>query len=475
MRSGGLVKRGSAGFELFGAAVILTAASAVQAADLEGLADNMKQQEKQLQEQRLLIDKLEKQIDQLGSSQKPAVGSRTQMEIYGGLIPFAERVQARSATTAAPAIRPNQLAAGAYTGTNQEGRGRMTVGTSHIGFRGTQQLADGYQALWQIEAGAALDGDSAVIGNTNVFGLRNSRVGVAGPFGTAFLGNWDTPYKAITMPIVPMKGVTTFDYNVVIGNPGFGVFATTAQSGRVGGKADASFDRRQGNSIQYWTPNLSGFSAQLAYSLDEGKSSATTVPSISPAIWSMSAGYTSGPFSLHYAYERHDDYFGMAQLGGATASATNTSSKDDAHKLVGTFAIANTKLIAVYEQLAYRNSDAGAATNVKEYERSSYYLSAQQNLGFGKAWVAYGQAEDGRCTTAGAAACVTNGLGAKTWNAGYGHSLNKFTDLFVGYYEVKNSDSGTYQPINSVGLAPNATPAPGLAIRGVGVGVAMLF
>lgn len=476
------------GFAVASTFALCFSTSAIAATELDSLKEQLEQQRKILDQQQKVIDRLEKQVNDVNASRQPRVAVATkegtnvlvpgkaQVEIYGGFIPFAETVRASGATTPAPSPRPNQLAATAFTGANQPARGRLTVGTSHIGFRGAIGIADDYQALWQIEAGAALDGDSGSIGGTNSFGLRNSRLGFGGPFGTVFYGNWDTPYKWISMPTVPLKGVGVFDYNAIIGNPGFGVFGTTTQFGRAAGKADAAFDRRQGNSIQYWTPVIAGFSARVAYSFDEGRSSSSASTEIDPRIWSLSAGYSDGPLSVQYAYEQHNDYFGMSQLGGAgAATATNKSSKDSGHKLVGMYTAGKTRFTAIYEQLTYKNRDSGVLANVKEYKRDAYLFSVQREIGPGKAWASYGRAENGSCVTVGGTSCSTGGLGAETWNLGYSYHMNKYVDLFAAYYEIRNDEAGTYQPVHAVNIAPNATPAPGLRIQGLGVGATLVF
>jgi len=465
-----------------GAAMPAGAASELDAVRLE-----LEQQRKLLEQQQQVIDKLEKRLEKQAATASapapatagsvPPVQSRMQVEIYGGLIPFAENVRASGATTTVPGDKPNQLAAAQYTGQNQDSRGRVTAGTSHIGFRGSIDVVEGYKATWQLEAGAAVDGESTGIGNTNVIGLRNSNVGFVSPYGAAFIGNWDTPYKYVSIPTVPLRGATTFDYNSIIGNPGFGVFGTTTQPGRANGKADAAFDRRQGNSIQYWTPTWNGFSGRAAYSLSEARSGTTAVPSITPKLWSVSAGYAAEPLFVQYAHEEHEDYFGMSQLGGAAVSATNRSSRDRGDKIVGmySFKSTGTTLTGIYERLSYRNDDSGAAANVKRYERDAYVVGIQQKIGAGKAWVNYGKADDGDCSSVGGVKCVTKGLGATLWSVGYSHNLNRLVDVYAAYYAIDNDKSGTYQPVNSVNLPPNATPAPGLNIRGLGVGAVMLF
>jgi predicted porin/uncharacterized coiled-coil protein SlyX len=443
----------------------------------------LERQQKMLDEQQKVIDRLEKQlVSQEGAPPKepppappPPVTAKTPIEIYGALYPLAENISATGATAPAPANHPTQLPASAYTGTNQGGRNRLTVGTSNIGFRGTVDIAEGYKALWQIEAGAAIDGDSASIGGSNAFGLRNSAVGLTGPFGTAFFGNWDTPYKWSALATNILPGGQVFDDNNILGNPGFGVPGTTTQSTRVNGKADAAFDRRQGNSIQYWTPMWNGLTARFAYSFDEGKSGSTGIPVTSPEVLGASLSFENGPLALRYAYEQHNDYFGMTQLGGTAPSTTNTSSKDVGNKVIAIYTFGNTTVSGIYEWLRYSNSDSGAAANVSKYKRNGYYLMAQQKFGANKVWASYGSTNDGSCSTAGGVACTTGGLGAAEWVVGYVHNLNKYVDLYAVYYDIRNKESGTYQPVTSLNVPLNTTPAPGLNIQSFGVGMLFAF
>ena len=398
----------------------------------------------------------------------------TPVEIYGTLYPLVERIQGTNATFPAPLDRPSQLPATVYTGTDQGSRTRIVLGTSNIGFRGTVDIGAGYKALWQIEAGAAFDGDSASIGNTNVFGLRNSAVGITGPFGTAFFGNWDTPYKWAALSTNILRGGQGFDNNNLIANPGFGVPGTTTQSTRVNGKADAAFDRRQGNSVQYWSPVWNGLSARLDYSFDEGKSGSTSTPVISPWVFGASVSYDNGPLVLRYAYEQHNDYFGMSQIGGSAPSATNTSSKDTGNKIIAQYTFGDTTVSGIYEWLRYSNDDQGPG-NVASYRRNGYYILAQQQFGPSRLWAAYGSTTDGRCSTVAGGPCNTSGLGANEWVAGYTYNVNKYLDLYAVFYDIRNRTSGTYEPVTALNVPVNTTPAPGLNIRSFGGGMLLTF
>src|SRR5262249_44901394 len=144
--------------------------------------------------------------------------------------------------------------------------------------------------------------------------------------------------------INPIRSGNLSDYNAIIDNPGFGVASVVTQVSRAGtatvpNTADAAFERRQGNAVQYWLPNISGFSGRIMYSVDEGRTTATaTIPSITPIVFSAALGLDIGPIKLREAFEAHFDYFGMSVLGGSPApTATNRSSTDWGSKSVAMF------------------------------------------------------------------------------------------------------------------------------------------
>ena len=189
-----------------------------------------------------------------------------------------------------------------YTGVNDPRRTRITVGTSNWGFRGYEDLAPGLRAVWQLESGFQID--------QNVgpgIGARDSKVGLQSPmWGEIFMGQWDTPYKYISLPVNPLKGGYVFDRTAITGNPGFGVNNTTTQFTRGNVKADAAFDRRQGNSVQYWTPTwvASACASSIRRTRARARSSRADRSS-SPSSNAVSAVWTWGQLSLRYGYEEH--------------------------------------------------------------------------------------------------------------------------------------------------------------------------
>ncbi|BDU78140.1 porin [Mesoterricola sediminis] len=406
-----------------------------------------------------------------GAALLPAIASAqsVNVQIYGTLLPFLDTARTSGAT--APGLSPasggaSQVPASAYTGQDLPERRRITSGTSNLGFRGTVPLSDDLKVVWQIESAVSPDGDAP-----NTLAGRNTRLGLEGSWGTVFYGNWDTPYKFPLLAVGPLRGLSPFDNNLTA-NPGFNVPGTTTQSGRANAKADAAFNRRQGNSVQYWSPDLSGLSFRLAYSVGEGRTAATTAaPSVNPEVISALASYKAGPLTVSVGFEQHNDYFGLAQLGGAAgATLTNASSRDTGVELVASYSFpTGTRLSVIGEQLRYRTDDT-VAGNINAYKRAAWYALLQQRAGAHQVWAAFGSAAAGSCGRVGGGAASTDGLGGREYSLGYSYSLSRAADLFAACYGMRNDRSAQYAVFPSPG-----TVAPGADTRGLGVGLLFTF
>jgi predicted porin len=405
-------------------------------------------------------------------------------EIYGTLVPFVEAARAKGAT-APGTLTPGTTGASQvanYTGTNSLGRGLLDVGTSNLGFRGSVDLLPNLSVVWQIESGAQIDGT----GNANIAAIasRNSYLGLAGKkWGTLFVGSWDTPYKWTTTPIVnPIRAGFLADYNGILHNPGFNVSSVTTQQTRVGAGPDAAFYRRQGNSIQYWTPTISGFNGRIQYSLTEGRTNSTAMaPSIKPSLLSLALAYDRGPIKLRYAFEAHLDYFGMAQLGGSGPSLTNRSSLDQGHQVVAQYTNAapgfDTRIVGVFEYLSYSSDDTtvnpmnpNVATT---YSRPAFYgLIDQTVMGKHHVWGAFGLASAGSCELVNGT-CSTAELGANMITLGYLYRFSRTTDLFIAGYRITNKGSSSY--VTSPPLGAPAVAGAGADLEAIGIGLIHQF
>jgi predicted porin len=351
------------------------------------------------------------------------------------------------------------------------------VGTSNLGFRGGIDLFDNLSVIWQVESGVQFDGTPAA----NTVASRNSNVGLTGSWGTAFVGSWDTPFKwAGVSTINPLRAGFISDYNGILSGPGFGIATVVTQPGRVNAAADAAFERRQGNSIQYWSPSFHGAFARLAVSLDEGRTGDSAMAvGIRPAIFSGLVGYDGPSLKLRYALEAHFDYFGLSQQGGSPgATATNRSSTDLGHRLIATYTNKvrgfDTRLVGVFEYLSYKNDDTNPMNPraVNEHSRAAYYgLLDQTLLGKSHVWVAFGRALDGSCSLINGEECSTNGLGANMGVLGYLYRVSKDTDFYAVGYRITNKFSASYSTFPALG-GPAAT---GADVQGVGIGMLYQF
>jgi len=456
-----------------------------------------------------------------GAIALPAAAGDLDYNIYGTVMVFADSVKATDATPLADAPTNALVASSAakYTGVDVPTRTRITSGTSNLGFKGSYKFTDDLSVTWQYES--AIDLDSKDTSSTNVLGGRNKGIGIASKtFGQVLVGSWDTPYKMGILMTGALRGLDPFD-DSISGNPGFGTMATITDSGpstsvatvpvtvttptgtavvnnavTINSKNNACFNRRQGNSIQYWSPEIAGFSARVMYSVNEQKAPLSSLASqISPTVLSASLTYKIGTLTLFGAFDQHKDYFGLAAIAGytsplgqgapagpaATDTTTITSSTDTAVELGAYYVIPSTgtRLVLLCEQLKYHDDDASrSATRVNEYKRSAFFASVQQTFGPHKVFVNFGQAAKGDATYVGGATASTDGLGAKQYSLNYAYALGKKADLFASYYVVKNDKAASYTcfpPVMNPTTGGPSAVQTGAQTQGLGIGVLYTF
>ena len=409
------------------------------------------------------------------------------VQIYGTINTDYEAVEARGASHAA-ALSPGQLGA-TPTGVNVPWRDRVTSNSSNIGFKGVEDVGGGLKAIFQVESAVGFDNQATFGTNTangsavgGGFATRNTNVGLSGGWGTAFLGQWDTPYKVLSGAVDPMYFTGIAYTGAIIGTPGFGIGPVTngnvtlsADGKTFANVANASFERRQGNSVQYWTPGYKGLSGRLVYSVNEGKASdAAAVTRINPSIWGLNVAYDNGPLYVAYGFERHNDYFGLGAIApaaqavpvAAVAGSPAASSRDIGHKVAARYGFGRTQFGLIYEQLEYKqDNSAAAAVNFRSYDRTAFALTATHEIGAGTIRALYGKAMDGNCGLVGSGACSTSGLGAQQYTLGYSYDLSKRTALYGFYTRVANDSGATYQFANAAGIGAAAgASSSGLAL-----------
>jgi predicted porin len=403
------------------------------------------------------------------------------MQIYGTLNVDFESVEARGAAAA------GTLPAG-FLGANPAGvdvprRNRVTQNSSNLGFRGTEKISPDLAAFFQIESGVAVDA-----GGSNI-ASRNTAVGFNSTWGSLRVGQWDTPYKTISGAVDPMYFTGITYTGALIGTPGFGVgpvtigAPVTSSDGRTfANAANASYERRQGNIVQYWAPTLEGVSVRLAYSANESRTSrSASLTQVNPYIASGSIEYDPGLFYFAYAYETHFDYFGLDALVpsaqatpiAAVAGSPLASSRDQGEKFVARVKVGGTQVGLLAERLRYAKSQSSAASGAfNRYERNALALTLVQKVGaLGTLRGLVGKAQDGSCGRFDGSACNTSGLGARQVSIGYSETLSRRTDLYAFYTRVSNDSRGSYQFANAAGIGA----APGSSSIGYVLGIRHTF
>lgn len=387
------------------------------------------------------------------------------MDVYGTLIPYFENVGTSGATPITSPSTAYQVQAGQITGVNHDRRFRMTSGTSHIGFRGFLPLIadDSLKLIWQVESPAPIDGE----GPSN-WAARNSHAGFGGFWGSIVYGNWDTPMRWVTTTSVnPIRGGFTGDMTPLIGSPGFAVSSWNSDQTFTAifeiPPNRAGFFRHEANTVQYWSPDIYGFSARLMFGSNEHRifGEPSQVPGepamsepLNPHLYSGYVGYDNSWLRLRYALEVHEDYFGMSSLAGAGPGNNSPSSTDVGHLALASVKINagseyETRLVVTGDMLSYKTHmrPAGAGTT-NEFSREAVYGLLQQTFGSSHVWLAYGMATEGKCSIFGGAAfagiCGTKGLGAQYYTLGVKHDFTPNAGIYGIGYALMNDTAAKY-------------------------------
>src|SRR5262249_22607292 len=157
-------------------------------------------------------------------------------------------------------------------------------------------------AWFQLEAGVNPDGrqetaESNAAGNA-LFGGRDSGLGISNSWGDVMYGIWGSPYKVVTDTtwnvvssggygangVIMGNGDTTGNLPTSIGGGGFtpsnggGAAATSAAvpvCGPLLNGGGTQFHRRLSETVQYWSPMMSGFQFKIATQLAGNQSVST--------------------------------------------------------------------------------------------------------------------------------------------------------------------------------------------------------
>lgn len=296
---------------------------------------------------------------------------------------------------------------------------RLSNYRSVLGFRGEEALGGGLRALWQLEGSLALD-----TGAGSSFTNRDTRLGLAGPWGTVFAGVWTLPYNAATSGFDPFYPATA-GYMALMGN-GSASISNNVQN-------TSSFDRRQTNQLQYWSPLLAGVTLRLAYAVNEETVAGTGAR---PWLASGSLSYEADGLVLTAALEHHDEY-----------QARDRS--DLGLKLGAAYQWGRARLAAVVERLQYDTASG-------DLTRQAWYVSGTYRIGQGVLKGGYARAGNGSGDALETIGAIHRGpsTGASQLTVGYDHELSRRTTLQAFFSRIDNQRQGLYDfAINEAGLS----------------------
>lgn len=241
---------------------------------------------------------------------------------------------------------------------NASTRNFVTSNASRVGARGSKDLEDGNQVVWQAAVRLNMSGTEPG-GGGGLFTLwGNSRLGVKDDYGTLFAGVWDTPFRQVYDKVDVFDNSHIASPIALLGSIGNSIGTATALPSAaqsfppaVAGATVVStnFHRRQKSTLQYWAPLAGNVQFKIAYSVDEPDNRSATA---NPSLWSLAAAYDHDASYLAAAWERHQD---MKVLGGV-----NTAGVDTGARLIGAYRAGATKLGLVLERLSYGTLGAPA-------------------------------------------------------------------------------------------------------------------
>jgi predicted porin len=276
----------------------------------------------------------------------------------------------------------------------------LTTSEPEVYLRGEEKLGGGLSVWFQCTSSFDVLGQG--LGS---WCGRNSAIGFRGDFGNFFFGTWDTPHKLVSNLARGWWGGT----NTLQGGT-LTILANGSDSNI--GNSGSSFFRRHRRSINYHSPDWSGFNLNAAFS---SQNEATNLPDSSPLkprMMSIAGQFRTGPFFAGVGYEKHTDF-------------GNVASDDSSINAVVGFTFAGAiRVSAMFMQVEY---DPGSGVGKTEHDGMAFYLDWTLG-GPHKLYVQYAL----RNETEFAGAEIPDSA-ADVLGVAYGYSFSKRTQGYIAY------------------------------------------
>ena len=308
-------------------------------------------------------------------------------------------------------------------------RTQLNSNYSHVDLESVDDIGGGNKIIFHYQLYATPQNATGV-NDAN----RNSFLGVAGDWGAFKMGTNENVYERFMYTADPLDGALGPGGNLMIlGTPGA---STAFDVGQAGG--GAGFYRRTDHTIWYESPNFSGFTFEVDYTLSAFK----TVGGVDPKVVSIGGKFqpADAPFYIDLAYEKHDDLFGLNTIAAAIGAPVGASSgsSDTGLQIGAGWMFGDLGLNLRYEMLKYE-LDGTAPGAVNSYDRDAMWVGVKFALPSGYVGAEFGIAADGE-TNFGEVA----NTGAKMFGIGYFHNLSKQSQLQFIYGRTDNDDLASY-------------------------------
>jgi predicted porin len=303
--------------------------------------------------------------------------------------------------------------------------------TSRIGFRGTEDLGNGLKAIFNLEAGIAIDtGNSDMSGTNSALFQRRAVVGLEGAFGTLTLGREYSPVASVA--------AASDEFGQGFYGSNLSAFGTASPNT---GTSYSRLTRRLANSVNYKSASWAGFKLLAAYAA--GENTDLNAPgSSSRDLKSLGAEYT----------------LGNLYIGGAYAETKRLNINNDKEYAIGA---------------AYKFDQFGGLDIKGNYMVADAYgpnnRFTQWNLGAGFPFGASKVLANFQQNK------LQNGAKGKVWAVAYTYSLSKRTNVYASYADLNNNNLGTFG-LNSSGNSLNpATTSLGADPSAFTIGIRHTF
>lgn len=377
---------------------------------------------------------------------------------------------------------------------------------SRIGFKGTEELGNGFKAVFTLESRFEVDT------GRNANGYPTSNVGTAlftgtestlqrlGPDGAAALRNALIQRLHSSRVVNPNGSI--FDRTAMVGlitpggafllgrqyTPGYEIFALSDPfeagtaggwgniAGGIGGYTTSGVAIRASDAIQYRLQLPNGFGASLMYAIsgDDSANNGTGTGSLnySKRFWGANTRYQANGWNVGIGYNTEDDQTGNKSLTSWTMG--------------GSYAFGNTKLFAGYHRMRNDNSAligvvnselptmgvpvpiASALANIignnARLDAKSYTLGLHYTFGNSRIVAAVTHTDDELATDAK----------ATLYAVGYNYYLSKRTDLYGIVAHVENKNTAQYG-LGGAGYTGGFSSEPGQDANAVQLGIRHRF